>query len=334
MQQITVYVLVSFYDENGLHKQGTICKINSEDFNPLYMKKIDVPSGSSSLEDLSDVAISSVDDGEALIYDESTGKWVNGIAGDISGKTIQVRSGAVSVWPPSTATYNFPNNQAFDTSDPDNTVFVLDLKVNGDDHLIIEKSRTSTHLVFEVDPACMYKNTTSNGVFKETGTITLYFKLSDGKHDSTLATVSMADEFGIVPNDATGTLVNDLTSISFGGKYYTIPSGGSNPIAQFGIADLASTEYTIETLPVMQSVDFTVVSGSTDATAFYDGSKTIAQVTSGSKLYFFASNGSVSTGQQSYSGYLCLVPGQYSGQNNWIVLQPQSATTFRITKLA
>lgn len=79
---ITVYVLVSFYDENGLHKQGTITKVSEEDFNPLYMKKVNIPSGGESLEDLSDVAISSVDDGETLVYDESTGKWVNGIAGD------------------------------------------------------------------------------------------------------------------------------------------------------------------------------------------------------------------------------------------------------------
>ena len=149
------------------------------------------------------------------------GTWGSGS----DGKTIQVRSGTITV-SPSSHSWNFPTSQAFDTSDPDNTIFVLDLKINGDDHLVIEKSRTSTHIVFEVDAACIYKNISSNGIFKEIGTVTLYFKLSDGKHDSSLATVSMADEFGIVPNDTTGTLVTDLTSISFGGKYYTIPSGG------------------------------------------------------------------------------------------------------------
>lgn len=43
---IKVYVLVSFYDENGLHKQGTIATINEEEFNPMYMKKIEGGGGS------------------------------------------------------------------------------------------------------------------------------------------------------------------------------------------------------------------------------------------------------------------------------------------------
>lgn len=148
-----------------------------------------------------------------------------GTWGGSNGKTIQVRSGTITVFP-SSHSWVFPTSQAFDTSDPDNTLFVLDLKINGDDHTVIEKSRTSTHIVFEVDPACIYINNSSNGVFKEVGTITLYFKLSDGKHDASLATVSMSDEFGIIPNSTSGTLVTDLTSIAFGGKYYTIPSGG------------------------------------------------------------------------------------------------------------
>lgn len=223
---IRVYVLISFYDENGLHKAGSVTLVKEEDFNPLYMKAIPAPPtvDAYTKEETNDLLNTKQDTLTAGTGITISNNVISATGG--SGKTIQVRSGAINVFPPSTATYNFPTNQAFDTSDPDNTVFVLDLKVNGDDHLLIEKSRTSTHIVFEVDPACMYKNTTSNGVFKETGTVTLYFKLSDGKHDASLATVSMADEFGIVPNDATGTLVTDLTSISFGGKYYTIPSGG------------------------------------------------------------------------------------------------------------
>ena len=223
---IRVYVLISFYDENGLHKAGSVTLVKEEDFNPLYMKAIPAPPTvdaytKEETNDLLNTKQDTLTAGEGITISDNVISAEGG-----SGKTIQVRSGTIFVFPPSTATYNFPTNQAFDTSDPENTVFVLDLKVNGDDHLVIEKSRTSTHIVFEVDPACMYKNTSSNGVFKEVGTITLYFKLSDGKHDASQASVSMSDEFGIVPNDATGTLVTDLTSISFGGKYYTIPSGG------------------------------------------------------------------------------------------------------------
>ena len=79
---IKVWVLVSFYDETGLHKAGTVAYVPEEEFNEKYMKKIDSPTpGSSSLEDLTDVAVSGVDDGEVLVYDSASQKWVNGIVG-------------------------------------------------------------------------------------------------------------------------------------------------------------------------------------------------------------------------------------------------------------
>lgn len=84
---IKVWVLVSFYDENGLHKAGSVAYVKEEEFNPNYMKKIDVPSGGGSLEDLSDVDISSVDDGQILMYDAATQKWVN-VTGGGGGSTI------------------------------------------------------------------------------------------------------------------------------------------------------------------------------------------------------------------------------------------------------
>lgn len=79
---IKVWVLVSFYDETGLHKAGTVAYVPEEEFNEKYMKKIDAPTpGSSSLEDLTDVSVSGLDDGEVLVYDAASQKWVNGIAG-------------------------------------------------------------------------------------------------------------------------------------------------------------------------------------------------------------------------------------------------------------
>lgn len=42
---ITVYVLVSFYDENGIHKAGTFTQVKEEDFDPKYMQKIEGGSG-------------------------------------------------------------------------------------------------------------------------------------------------------------------------------------------------------------------------------------------------------------------------------------------------
>lgn len=44
---ITVYVLVTFADESGVHRAGTICQVKSEDFDPRFMKKIDNPGGDS-----------------------------------------------------------------------------------------------------------------------------------------------------------------------------------------------------------------------------------------------------------------------------------------------
>lgn len=38
---IQVYVLVSFWDENGLHKAGTFTEVKEEDFNAYYMQKVD-----------------------------------------------------------------------------------------------------------------------------------------------------------------------------------------------------------------------------------------------------------------------------------------------------
>ena len=85
---IKVYVLVSFYDERGLHKAGTITEVPEEEFNENYMKKLpDIPSGSSSLEELTDVEISSVEDGQILMYDAATQKWVN-VSGGAGGSII------------------------------------------------------------------------------------------------------------------------------------------------------------------------------------------------------------------------------------------------------
>lgn len=80
MNMIKVYVLVSFYDDTGLHKAGTIAQVPEDEFNPLYMKKLpDIPTGSSDLADLDDVNLTDLDDGEILIYQSSTGKWINGV---------------------------------------------------------------------------------------------------------------------------------------------------------------------------------------------------------------------------------------------------------------
>lgn len=87
---IKVWVLVSFYDENGLHKAGTVAYVKEEEFNPNYMKKIDAPTpgGSTELSELDDVDISGVTDGEILKYDAATEKWVNSTGGGGSGSVI------------------------------------------------------------------------------------------------------------------------------------------------------------------------------------------------------------------------------------------------------
>lgn len=41
---ITVYVLVTFYDDAGIHYAGTICKVKAENFDPRFMKKVKSPS--------------------------------------------------------------------------------------------------------------------------------------------------------------------------------------------------------------------------------------------------------------------------------------------------
>lgn len=38
---IQVYVLVSFWDENGLHKAGSFTEVKEENFDPYYMQKVD-----------------------------------------------------------------------------------------------------------------------------------------------------------------------------------------------------------------------------------------------------------------------------------------------------
>lgn len=80
---ITVLVLMTFYDENGLHKAGSITKVQESDFNPDYMKRLNPPSpgGSTELSELDDVDISGVTDGEVLTYDAATEKWVNSVGG-------------------------------------------------------------------------------------------------------------------------------------------------------------------------------------------------------------------------------------------------------------
>ena len=87
---ITVLVLMTFYDENGLHKAGSITKVKESDFNPDYMKKLNPPSpgGSTELSELDDVDISGVTDGEVLTYDAATEKWVNSVGGGGSGSVI------------------------------------------------------------------------------------------------------------------------------------------------------------------------------------------------------------------------------------------------------
>lgn len=87
---ITVLVLMTFYDENGLHKAGSITKVQESDFNPDYMKKLNPPSpgGSTELSELDDVDISGVEDGEVLKYDAATEKWVNATGGGGSGSVI------------------------------------------------------------------------------------------------------------------------------------------------------------------------------------------------------------------------------------------------------
>lgn len=41
---IAVYVLVTFYDDAGIHYAGTICKVKAENFDPRFMKKVKSPS--------------------------------------------------------------------------------------------------------------------------------------------------------------------------------------------------------------------------------------------------------------------------------------------------
>lgn len=45
-QKIKVYVLVTFYDETGLHKAGSVTEVFESEFNPYYMKKIEGGGGS------------------------------------------------------------------------------------------------------------------------------------------------------------------------------------------------------------------------------------------------------------------------------------------------
>lgn len=42
---IQVYVLVSFWDDNGLHKAGTFTEVKEENFDPYYMQKVEGGSG-------------------------------------------------------------------------------------------------------------------------------------------------------------------------------------------------------------------------------------------------------------------------------------------------
>ena len=48
----------------------------------------DTPSGSSTLAELTDVELTDVDDGEVLVYDETSEKWVNGVVE--SGDAVNV----------------------------------------------------------------------------------------------------------------------------------------------------------------------------------------------------------------------------------------------------
>ena len=44
--KIKVYVLVTFYDETGLHKAGSVTEVFESEFNSYYMKKIEGGGGS------------------------------------------------------------------------------------------------------------------------------------------------------------------------------------------------------------------------------------------------------------------------------------------------
>lgn len=89
MNKVKVYVLVSFYDENGLHKKGSIATINEEDFNPLYMELLpDPPVIPAGLEDLDDVDLTGVEDGDVLTYDADSGDWVPAVGGSGGAETL------------------------------------------------------------------------------------------------------------------------------------------------------------------------------------------------------------------------------------------------------
>lgn len=59
--------------ESGTYEAG-----DSRAFNPV---KVNVPSGSSTLSGLTDVDISNPSDGQTLVYDAASQKWVNGAGG-------------------------------------------------------------------------------------------------------------------------------------------------------------------------------------------------------------------------------------------------------------
>lgn len=65
--------------ESGTYEAG-----DSRAFNPV---KVNVPSGSSTLSGLTDVDISNPTDGQTLVYDAASSKWVNGSGGG-GGATI------------------------------------------------------------------------------------------------------------------------------------------------------------------------------------------------------------------------------------------------------
>jgi hypothetical protein len=89
MNKVKVYVLVSFYDENGLHKKGSIATINEEDFNPLYMELLpNPPTIPAGLEDLDDVDLTGVEDGDVLTYDAESGDWVPAVGGSGGAETL------------------------------------------------------------------------------------------------------------------------------------------------------------------------------------------------------------------------------------------------------
>lgn len=374
---IRVYVLISFYDENGLHKAGSVTLVKEEDFNPLYMKAIPAPPTvdaytKEETNALLDTKQDTLTAGDGITISDNvisaeggSGSVIDNIQFSGSGSYVQSMDIDSDTYSFSTVDNDQPAYDSdilasVDLNGNSYKLFYLDnFQYNSDGYVTSFDDGDSNNYAFcnvgnvmtdtnDLVESIDVNDTTYYFASDSSLSVDVAYNQSTNSYDIELARNGTTFSSAQLPQGVQE--LDDLSDVDVGhpsdGQVLTYdstsltwkpanPAGGSNQIAQFEIADLTSTHYTIDTLPVMQPFTFSVVSGSTDAADFYSDTKSIAQITNSGNLYFFATKGSIQVGQQSNTGYLCLVPGQYAGQNYWILLQrAANASSVIITKVA